>query len=112
MKHEDSKIYFHICSDDRPTAPVVVYAGLRALSYGAITTRRKLEQTHAIFSWHERAILGIESALALWAKRKGVNVNGGKFSDQLHEESRTARLQLLAGRNVESVLDEAGVREV
>jgi hypothetical protein len=67
--HLRNKIYFHVPTCSEPVSPVACYAGVRALGYGAIDARRRLENLHPIVKWHEAAMAKVDEAFVIWAKR-------------------------------------------
>lgn len=66
-------LYFHARYGAKTGTPMSCYAGLRAIGYGAIEARRKIENAHPIDHWFEHGIRGIELVYYNWCKAIGKN---------------------------------------
>lgn len=67
-----SVIYFHARNDNDGT-PMACYAGLRAIGYSAIETRRMIEKAHPILNWFEYGTRGVDIAYTNWCEMTGKN---------------------------------------
>lgn len=74
LKKRINKLYFHVNPEipSRPTSPVAVYAGLRAMGYSALESRRRLGAVHPIINWHDAGMRCVDHEFADWCRHHNV----------------------------------------
>ena len=104
LRPQQNKIYFHVTPEvpTRPASPVAVYAGLRALGYGAGDSRRRIAGLHPVLNWHEISMRSVDRSFDKWSATH--RVTRIKPAPELRETC--APIEMSPTRDLVEILDE------